>query len=61
MAIPDYQSIMLPLLTMAGDGREHSETCDDLWGFSYDLHPDKSYQDILYVKPKRRFSTTLKQ
>lgn len=24
MAIPDYQSIMLPLLTFAGDGQEHS-------------------------------------
>lgn len=24
MAIPDYQSIMLPLLTLAGDGQEHS-------------------------------------
>jgi restriction endonuclease Mrr len=24
MAIPDYQSIMLPLLLFAGDGNEHS-------------------------------------
>jgi restriction system protein len=24
MAIPDYQSIMLPLLKLAGDGEEHS-------------------------------------
>ena len=24
MAIPDYQSIMLPLLKLAGDGGEHS-------------------------------------
>ena len=24
MAIPDYQSIMLPLLDLAGDGNEHS-------------------------------------
>jgi restriction system protein len=32
MAIPDYQSIMLPLLKLAGDGEEHSlrETIDTL-------------------------------
>jgi restriction system protein len=24
MAIPDYQTVMLPLLRLAGDGREHS-------------------------------------
>jgi restriction system protein len=24
MAIPDYQSVMLPLLRLAADGREHS-------------------------------------
>lgn len=24
MSIPDYQSIMLPLLEFAGDGREHT-------------------------------------
>ena len=24
MAVPDFQSIMLPLLTFAGDGKEHS-------------------------------------
>jgi len=24
MSIPDYQSIMLPLLKLAGDGKEHS-------------------------------------
>ena len=32
MAIPDYQSIMLPLLKLAGDGKEHSlrETIETL-------------------------------
>jgi restriction system protein len=32
MAIPDYQSIMLPLLKFAGDGEEHSlrEAIEDL-------------------------------
>ena len=25
MAVPDYQSIMLPLLKIAGDGNEHSK------------------------------------
>ena len=32
MAVPDFQSIMLPLLTLAGDGQEHSyrETIDRL-------------------------------
>jgi len=32
MAIPDYQTIMLPLLKFAGDGQEHSlrETIDFL-------------------------------
>lgn len=32
MAIPDYQSIMLPLLRLAGDGEEHSlrETIETL-------------------------------
>jgi hypothetical protein len=25
MSIPDYQTIMLPLLNLAGDGREHSK------------------------------------
>ena len=24
MAVPDFQSVMLPLLRMAGDGKEHS-------------------------------------
>jgi restriction system protein len=24
MAVPDFQSLMLPLLRIAGDGREHS-------------------------------------
>ena len=24
MAVPDYQSLMLPLLNIAGDGNEHS-------------------------------------
>src|SRR3972149_12039599 len=36
MAIPDYQSIMLPLLAFAGDQEEHSlrETIDNLaWHF----------------------------
>jgi len=32
VAIPDYQSVMLPLLEFAGDGQEHShrETIDAL-------------------------------
>jgi len=32
VAVPDFQSIMLPLLTLAGDGQEHSyrETIDRL-------------------------------
>jgi len=24
MAVPDFQSLMLPLLRLAGDGKEHS-------------------------------------
>jgi restriction system protein len=33
MAVPDYQSFMLPLLKFAADGREHSqrETKDALY------------------------------
>ena len=39
MAIPDYQSVMLPLLKIAGDGNEHSvpeviETLSQQFGLS---------------------------
>ncbi len=42
MAIPDYQTIMLPLLRFAGDGREHSlrETIDIL-ADQFHLTPDE--------------------
>ncbi len=36
MAIPDYQTIMLPLLKFAGDGKEHSLR------YSIDLLANKS-------------------
>ena len=42
MAIPDYQSVMLPLLRYAGDGQEHSlrETIDAL-ADDFGLTPDE--------------------
>lgn len=42
MAIPDYQTIMLPLLQFAGDGQEHSlrETIDAL-ADTFGLTPDE--------------------
>lgn len=47
MAIPDYQSIMLPLLKLAGDGKEHSlrETIDTL-ADRYDL-TDEERRELL--------------
>ena len=47
MAIPDYQSIMLPLLKLAGDGEEHSlrETIDTL-ADRYDL-TDEERRELL--------------
>ena len=47
MAIPDYQSIMLPLLELAGDGEEHSlrETIEAL-ADKFDLS-DKERRELL--------------
>ena len=47
MALPDYQSIMLPLLKLAGDGEEHSlrETIEILAG-NFSLS-DKERRELL--------------
>ncbi len=41
MAIPDYQSVMLPLLKLAGDGQEHAmRSAIDLLGRQFNLSDD---------------------
>jgi len=45
MAIPDYQSVMLPLLKLAGDGQEHAmRSAIDLLGRQFKLSDDELTQ-----------------
>jgi len=46
MAIPDYQSLMLPLLSLAADGQEHSIRDDRLW-------PGRNHHRNLWVETRR--------
>jgi restriction system protein len=45
MAIPDYQTLMLPLLQIAADGREHSlSEARDVLADQFELTPDERTQ-----------------
>jgi len=45
MAIPDFEAIMLPLLTIAGDGKEHSITdALNLLGTRFNLTEEERQQ-----------------
>jgi restriction system protein len=55
MAIPDFQSMMLPLLQLASDGQEHSlsEAADALAGY-FEL-PDEETKELLPSGKQSKF------
>jgi len=55
MAIPDFQSVMLPLLKFASDGREHSlQEAVDALAVSFQLTPEEK-QELLPSGKQARF------
>ena len=55
MPIPDFQSLMLPLLSVAADGREHSlSEARDALATQFDLTPEER-AELLPSGRQRRF------